>query len=214
MEILLERYRDLVPDRYLVTEERLAKMINVLVHRQYTLRVFMDYVYSHHNLSAIVRSCDAVWVWWLYYRHQKQLRLNDEVTMWAHKWLLIDYVEDIKDFYKSIKDQGYQIVVTTLDQDSKDFREIDYTKPTLIVVGNEVDWVSKESIDFADEKVIIPMYGMSQSLNVSVATAVILYEAQRQRQIAGMYDSPTFPKDLIKKILYKWAFEDIIKNKS
>jgi tRNA (guanosine-2'-O-)-methyltransferase len=59
---LLEEYKDIIPSPYLVTEERLAKMINVLIHRQYTLRLFMDYVYSHHNLSAIVRSADAVGV--------------------------------------------------------------------------------------------------------------------------------------------------------
>jgi tRNA (guanosine-2'-O-)-methyltransferase len=131
--------------------------------------------------------------------------------MGAHKWLMIDYIEDITEFYKNMKKQGYQIVVTALADDAKDFRQVDYTKPTLIVVGNELDGISEESFQFADEKVIIPMYGMSQSLNVSVATAVMLYEAQRQRQAVGMYNKPTFPKDLMKKILYKWAYEDIIR---
>ncbi len=209
----LEKYKNLLPNEYLVTEERLAKILKVLLKRQYDLRVFMDYVYSHHNLSAIVRTCDAVGVMYLYYRHQKQLRLNDEVTMWAHKWLLVEYIENIVDFYKKMKKEGYQIVVTTLDKDSIDFRKVDYTKPTLVVVWNEVDWVSQESIDFADYKVIIPMYWMSQSLNVSVATAVILYEAQRQRQLVWMYNNPTLPESLLKNILKKWVYDDIIKSK-
>jgi len=195
---------------YLVSEERLEKMKNILNSRQNTLRVFMDYVFSSHNLSAIVRTCDAVNVGKLYYRHQKKVRLNNDITMGAHKWIFHEYVEDIEEFYKNIKKEGYQVVVTLLDEETVDFRKVDYTKPTLIVLGNEVDGASDISIKYADKKVIIPMYGMSQSLNVSVANAVILYEAQRQRAAKGMYDTPSLPEDLIQKTLKKWAYDDII----
>ena len=198
---------------YLVSEERLNKMKRILETRQDTLRVFMDYVYSNHNLSAIVRTCDAVNVGKLYYRHQKKVKLNNEITMGAHKWIFHEYVEDIEKFYKDIKSQGYQVVVTLLDEDTIDFREVDYTQPTLIVLGNEVDGASETSIKYADKKVKIPMYGMSQSLNVSVANAVILYEAQRQRVNKGMYDKPQLPPEIIEKTLKKWAYEDIIKRK-
>ncbi len=196
---------------YLVTEERLNKMKKILETRQDTLRVFMDYVYSPHNLSAIVRTCDAVNVGKLYYRHQKKVRLNNDITMGAHKWIFHEYIEDIEKFYQDIKNQGYQVVVTLLDEDTIDFREVDYTKPTLIVLGNEVDGASEVSIKYADKKVIIPMYGMSQSLNVSVANAVILYEAQRQREAKGMYNKPQLPQEIIEKTLKKWAYDDIIK---
>ena len=199
--------------QYLVTPQRLEKMKQILYTRQNTLRVFMDYVYSHHNLSAIVRTCDAVNIGKLYYRHQKKVKLNNEITMGAHKWIFHEYVEDIEKFYENIKKEGYQVVVTLLDEDTIDFREVDYTKPTLIVLGNEVDGASEVSIKYADKKVIIPMYGMSQSLNVSVANAVILYEAQRQRKEKGMYNTPSLPQDLIEKTLKKWAYEDIIKGK-
>jgi len=195
---------------YLVSEERLNKMKRILETRQDTLRVFMDYVYSPHNLSAIVRTCDAVNVGKLYYRHQKKVKLNNEITMGAHKWIFHEYVDDIQKFYQDIKSQGYQVVVTLLDEDTVDFREVDYTKPTLIVLGNEVDGASETSIKYADKKVIIPMYGMSQSLNVSVANAVILYEAQRQRAAKGMYDKPQLPPEIIEKTLKKWAYDDII----
>jgi tRNA (guanosine-2'-O-)-methyltransferase len=185
-------------------------MKKILYTRQNTLRVFMDYVYSHHNLSAIVRTCDAVNIGKLYYRHQKKIKLNNEITMGAHKWIFTEYVEDIENFYKNIKKEGYQVVVTLLDKDTIDFREVDYTKPTLIVLGNEVDGASEISIKYADKKVIIPMYGMSQSLNVSVANAVILYEAQRQREKKGMYNKPSLSPEIIEKTLKKWAYEDII----
>jgi len=198
---------------YLVTKKRLEKMKKILYTRQWTLRVFMDYVYSPHNLSAIVRTCDAVNVGKLYYRHQKKVKLNNDITMGAHKWIFHEYIEDIEEFYKNIKKEGYQIVVTMLDETSIDFREVDYTKPTLIVLGNEVDGVSEVSIRYADKKVIIPMYGMSQSLNVSVANAIMLYEAQRQRSIKGMYDKPSLPPELIEKTLKKWAYDDILEEK-
>jgi len=195
---------------YLVSEERLNKMKKVLETRQDTLRVFMDYVYSPHNLSAIVRTCDAVNVGKLYYRHQKKVKLNNEITMGAHKWIFHEYIDDIEKFYQDIKSHGYQVVVTLLDEDTVDFREVDYTKPTLIVLGNEVDGASETSIKYADKKVIIPMYGMSQSLNVSVANAVILYEAQRQRSLKGMYNKSQLNQEVIEKTLKKWAYDDII----
>jgi len=198
---------------YLVTEERLNKMKQILYTRQWTLRVFMDYVYSSHNLSAIVRTCDAVNIGKLYYRHQKRVRLNNDITMGAHNWIFNEYIEDIEKFYQDIKKEGYQVVVTMLDETSVDFREVDYTKPTLIVLGNEVDGVSDISIKYADKKVIIPMYGMSQSLNVSVANAIMLYEAQRQRQAKGMYEKPQLPQELIEKTLKKWAYDDILEEK-
>ena len=197
--------------QYLVTDERLDKMKRLLFSRQNSLRVFMDYVFSSHNLSAIVRTCDAVNIGKLYYRHQKKVKLNNEITMGAHNWIFHQYVEDIEKFYQDIKKEGYQVVVTMLDEDTVDFREVDYTKPTLVVLGNEVDGASEISVKYADKKVIIPMYGMSQSLNVSVANAVILYEAQRQRSLKGMYDTPSLPQEIIEKTLKKWAYDDIVK---
>ncbi len=173
---------------YLVSEKRLNKMKKILKTRQATLRVFMDYVFSNHNLSAIVRTCDAVNIGKLYYRHQKKVKLNNEITMGAHKWIFHKYIEDIEKFYQNIKNQGYQVVVSLLDKETVDFREVDYTKPTLIVLGNEVDGAS----------------------GVSIKYAVILYEAQRQRIAKGMYDTPQLSPKIIEKTLKKWAYDDII----
>ena len=188
----------------MVTSRRLEKMKQVLKTRQWDLRVFMDYVYSEHNLAAIVRTADAVNVWKLYYRHQKKVRINKEIAMKADKWMFIEYVDEIENFYKKLKSQWYQVVATLLDDDTIDFREVDYTKPTLIVLGNEVDGVSEITKSYADKKVSIPMYWMSQSLNVSVANAVMLYEAQRQRQLAWMYDKMQIPQEVYEETLKKW----------
>jgi len=188
----------------MVTPERLAKMKRVLKTRQWDLRVFMDYVYSEHNLSAIVRSADAVNVGKVYYRHQKNIKINKHIAMKADQWMDLENVINIDEFYQNLKNDWYQIIVTVLDSDSVDFRQVDYTQPTLIVLGNEVDGVSQESLKYATQKVYIPMYGMSQSLNVSVANAVMLYEAQRQRQLAGMYDKMQIPSEVYEETLKKW----------
>ena len=94
------------------------------------------------------------------------------------------------------------------------FRSVDYTKPTVIVVGNELEGVSEEVGKVADVNVVIPMYGMAQSLNVSVATAVLLYEAERQRSQRGLYEKPQLTLEEIKAILKKWAYEDVIEDRS
>jgi len=193
---------------YLVNEKRLNKMINVLKSRQMDLEIFMDNVYSNHNLSAIIRTADAVNVGYVYYRHEKNTRLNDNITMGAHNWVFNKYIENIDDFYKS--KQNSQIIITTLEEDSVDFRDIDYTIPTLIVFGNEINGVSEKTKHYATKKVIIPMYGMTQSLNVSVAAGIILYEAQRQRMQKNLYNIPQLSQKEIDKILYKWAYENII----
>ncbi len=188
----------------MVTQRRLEKMKKVLQTRQYDLRIFMDYVYSEHNLAAIIRTADAVNVWKVYYRHQKNIKINKEIAMKVDKRMEIENVKDVENFYNNIKQQWYQIIATILDKDTIDFREVDYTKPTLIVLWNEVDWISDITKKYADKKVIIPMYWMSQSLNVSVANAVILYEAQRQRQLAWMYDKMQIPQNLYEETLKKW----------
>jgi tRNA (guanosine-2'-O-)-methyltransferase len=197
-----------------ITEERLKKIISVLKKRQKDLQVFTDNVKNQHNFSAILRTCDAVGVLYLYYRFLGQGELiNEEITMGSHKWVLHKEVKDIDMFFKEKKKNGFQIVATYLSKDSIDFRDIDYTKPTLIVVGNEVQGVSREVLKYADKQIIIPMYGMAQSLNVSVATGVILYEAQRQRALKGMYEKSSLDEEEIKNIVKKWSTVDVINQK-
>ncbi len=190
-------------------------MIEVLKKRQKDLLVFMDDVKNEHNFSAIVRTCDAVGVLYLYYYYSlnREIPVNEGITMGAHKWVLLSKVEDKVDFLHKKKKDGYQIVSTYLSEKSVHFREVDYTKPTVIVVGNELSGVSEEIVELSDYQVIIPMYGMVQSLNVSVATGVLLYEAQRQREEKGMYSKPSLTDIEIEKILQKWAYEDVIREK-
>jgi tRNA (guanosine-2'-O-)-methyltransferase len=198
-----------------ITENRLKKFLKVLSKKQKDLEVFVDNVKNEHNFSAIVRTCDAVGVLNLYYRYEgnKENLINESISRGSHKWIFLNKIENIEEFFLNKKEDGFQIVATYLSENSIHFRKIDYTKPTLIVMGNELEGVSKEILKFTDHQIIIPMYGMVQSLNVSVATAVVLYEAERQRYEKGMYNKPTISQEEIEKIIYKWGREDIIKNR-
>jgi len=106
------------------------------------------------------------------------------------------------------------VVVTHLEERAISFREIDYSKPTLLVIGNEKEGVSPEVIEIADEVIIIPMQGMVQSLNVSVATALILYEAQRQLENAGRYDKPVISEEKREEIKAAWVYRDTVARRS
>ena len=202
-------------EKVLVLERRLRRFEEVLKRRQKDLVLFVENVKNEHNFSAIVRTCDAVGVLNIYFYHEgrKSLPINEGITMGAHKWVLLHRVDEPITALKSLRRKGFQVVSTWLDEDSVDFRSVDYTKPTLIVVGNELDGVSERVAELSDVRIKIPMFGMVQSLNVSVATAVILYEAQRQREKKGMYEKSSLSPREIERIIHKWGYEDVIVTK-
>jgi len=200
---------------YLVLERRLERLRRVLEKRQKDLIVFVDSVRNEHNFSAIIRTCDAVGVLRVYYSpgEGKPAKINEGITQGAHKWVFVERVDNPLDKLAEFRGKGFQIVATWLGEDSVDYREVDYTLPTVLVVGNELQGVSPEILELADKKIVIPMFGMVQSLNVSVATGIILYEAVKQRERKGMYDRPSLSKEEIERILKKWAYEDVIKER-
>ncbi len=200
------------------TEVRLARIDDALTRKQPTLQVMLDNVHSSQNLSAVIRSADAVGVLDIYYstKINETLRIHKTITQGAHRWTHRYRMNDADKvaFLKQKKEQGFQVVVTHLEERAVSFREIDYTKPTLLVMGNEKEGVSPEVIAQADEVIIIPMQGMVQSLNVSVATALILYEAQRQLENAGMYDTPQISLEKREEIKSAWVYRDTIARRS
>lgn len=202
----------------MINEKRLQRIDDILTRKQPTLQVMLDNVHSSQNLSAIIRSSDAVGVLDIYYstKENETLRIHKTITQGAHRWTHRYRMDDTDKaaFLKEKKSQGFQVVVTHLEERAVSFREIDYTKPTLLVMGNEKEGVSPEVIAEADEVIIIPMQGMVQSLNVSVATALILYEAQRQRENADMYDTPQINSEKREVIKAAWIYRDTIARRS
>jgi len=200
------------------SDERLERIDEILLRKQPTLKIMLDDIHSSQNLSAILRTCDGVGVQHLYYTtsDNKDLRIHKTITQGAHRWVERIRIgrEEKRAFFQKKQKEGYQLVVTHLEERAVSFREVDYTKPTIIVMGNEKDGVSSETVDLADAVIIIPMQGMVQSLNVSVAAALILYEAERQLESAGRYDTPQFPDEEREKIKNDWLYRDNIARRS
>lgn len=168
--------------------QRYARIRAMLAARQHDLTVCMEQVHKPHNVSAVIRTADAVGV------HEvhavwpgSRMRTMVSSAAGSNSWVQVKTHRTIADAVTHLKDQKMQILATNLSDKAVDFREIDYTRPTCILMGQEKTGITQEALDLADQDIIIPMIGMVQSLNVSVASALILYEAQRQRQNAGMY---------------------------
>jgi len=202
----------------MINDKRIQRIDDTLTRKQPTLQIMLDNVHSSQNLSAIIRSCDAVGVLDIYYstKENESLRIHKTITQGAHRWTHRYRMNDAHKaaFLKEKKAQGFQVVVTHLEERAVSFREIDYTKPTLLVMGNEKEGVSPEVIGMADEVIIIPMQGMVQSLNVSVATALILYEVQRQLENAGRYDESMLSEEKREEIKAAWVYRDTVARKS
>ncbi|MBO9490396.1 tRNA (guanosine(18)-2'-O)-methyltransferase TrmH [Endozoicomonas sp. G2_1] len=187
-----------------MTPERLQRINQMLDHRQPDLTVCMEGVHKNHNLAAVVRTCDAIGVsdvhavW-----KNEQMRVSGGSAAGSQNWVNVHNYSQTKDAIGELKKQGMQVLVTNLSESAIDFREVDYTKPTAIILGQEKFGASETALELADQDIIIPMVGMVQSLNVSVACSVVLYEAQRQRQLAGMYDKATINEAERQRILFE-----------
>ncbi|MBW8191170.1 tRNA (guanosine(18)-2'-O)-methyltransferase TrmH [Neiella marina] len=172
----------------MATDARFERINTVLDRRQMDLTVLMEHVNKPHNLSAIVRTADAVGVHDLHaIWHDQDLERSNFYSSGSNNWTRVHRQPDIDTAVDTLKQQGMQILATNLSDSAIDFREVDYTKPTAIILGTERFGISERALELADQHIVVPMMGMVQSLNVSVASALILYEAQRQRDIAGLY---------------------------
>ena len=186
-----------------MTPERLQRINDMLALRQTDLTVLLEEVHKPHNVSAIIRSCDAVGVQNVHTVWFEKVATIRPISMGAHDWIDIHSHRTVEDAITQLKGEGKQVLVTHLSDTAIDFRAVDYTKPTAIIFGQERFGATEQAIAQADQDIVIPMMGMTQSLNVSVAAALILYEAQRQRQDAGMYQNTQLPEALRQRILFR-----------
>ncbi|MEX2502260.1 MAG: tRNA (guanosine(18)-2'-O)-methyltransferase TrmH [Trueperaceae bacterium] len=187
------------------TERRAQRAFDVLARRQPDLTVVAEDVYKPHNLSAMLRSCDAVGIPTVHaVRPTGGLATYNATSASAEKWVDLVVHRSVRDALAAVRAQGMQVLAATFSDDAIDYRDADFLRPTAIVFGNERDGVTPEAADAADGHVIVPMLGMVQSLNVSVAAAVILFEAQRQRRDAGRYRSPALDAQTRNDLAYRW----------
>lgn len=189
------------------TPKRLKKLIEVLNKRQQNLTIVLENINDPHNLSACLRSCDAVGVsnvYIVYHGTQPERKLGRNAAASATKWLKIHRYYDVNECFDELRKKEMLIYTTALGEKSKSLYDLDLTKGVALCFGNEHHGVSDIALELADGNFNIPQVGMIQSLNISVACAVSLYEAYRQRMEVGEYENTKLSRSEFEKQLQIW----------
>lgn len=188
------------------TPRRRARLREVLAHRQPDLTLVLANIHDPHNVSAIYRSCDAFGVArvHLYYTDTPFPQLGRKTSASARKWVESVRHAERDAMLAGLRAEGHQVLATSFTPEARPLRSFDFTRPTAVVMGNEHSGVEQALLEACDGQIYIPMYGMIQSFNVSVAAAIILAEAARQREAADMYDSPRMDDAALEAKLEEW----------
>ena len=193
---------------------RFERLQTVLNRRMADLTVVLEAVEKPHNLSAILRSCDAVGV---FEAHAVSLagrpRTFNSTAQGSQKWVPLHPHPSIEECLSGLKAKGFRIYGTHLSVDARDYRDCDFTGPSCFLMGAEKWGMSDEALAMVDQPLFIPMTGMVQSLNVSVAAATLLFEALRQRERAGLIPSKgegvPGGEAAYRKLLFEWAYPQV-----
>ena len=193
--------------RGFITPERLERIRSVLAHRQKDVTLVMDNIWDPHNVSAILRSCDAFGLHrvHLYYTVEKWPDLGKKSSASAKKWIERVRHDNAAEMLSEFSANGVQVIRTGFSGTAKPLYDFDFTRPTAVILSNEHRGASQELVDAVPEELYIPMQGMVQSLNVSVAAAVILYEMFSQRRRAGLLDTPAFSPEEMEALALEWS---------
>ena len=191
-----------------MTPERYQRLMQVLNKRQNNLAVVLENVFDPHNISAVMRSCDAVGIQDVYVLNSKIARHKKwgaKSSSSAAKWLTVHQFTDADTCITEIRRKYGKILTTHLSSDATDIYDMDLTQSVALVFGNEHAGVSDEIRALSDGNFIIPQVGIIKSLNISVACAVTIYEAYRQKKRAGHYDQRNLPESRFNNLLKDWG---------
>lgn len=189
--------------------ERRDKLIAVLNKRQAGLCVVLENIHDPHNVFAVMRTCDAVGIQDVYVINTKipqKKKIGMHSSSGAAKWLSMHKFTSVSECMKEVQSQYKLIAATHLGAVSKSLYELNFLESTALLFGNEHDGLSDEILQYATTNFIIPQAGIIQSLNISVACAVSIYEAYRQRSQAGMYDECSLSAEKYETLKRKWGF--------
>lgn len=195
-----------------MTPERRQKLISVLSKRQNDITVVLENVFDPHNISAVMRTCDAVGVQDIYILNTKippHKKWGPKSSSSAAKWLTIHQYDNAEECFSSLRKRYSTILTTHLSSDAVSLHAIDFTKSIALVFGNEHEGVSEEIRKLADGNFVIPQVGIIRSLNISVACAVTLYEAFRQKIQAGHYNQSKLDDVRMKSLLEEWGLNEM-----
>jgi tRNA (guanosine-2'-O-)-methyltransferase len=194
-----------------MTPERKEKITSVLNKRQGDITVVLENVFDPHNISAVMRSCDAVGIQDIYILNTKiprHKKWGAKSSSSAAKWLTIHQFENAEECFSVLRKTYSTILTTHLSTDAVDLYSVDLTRSVALVFGNEHSGVSDEIRALADGNFIIPQAGIIRSLNISVACAVSLYEAFRQKTKAGHYQQQKLDETRYKLLLDEWSLNE------
>ena len=192
-----------------MTPERINRLETVLNKRQPDLTVVLENVFDPHNISAVMRTCDAVGIQDIYILNHKippHRKWGAKSSSSAAKWLSIHQFTNAVDCFAELRKHYKKIYTTHLSSDAVSLHQLNLTEPVALVFGNEHSGVSDEIIAMADGNFIIPQVGIIKSLNISVACAVTLYEAFRQKNNAGHYAEPKLEGEKLITLRNEWGF--------
>jgi len=186
---------------------RLEKIRSVLARRQPDLTVVFENIHDAHNVSAMLRSCDAVGVLRveLIYTTERFPAIGKKSSSSAHKWIPRRKHRSVCACYDLLSSEGFTIYASRISHSSTPLYDLDLTGKVALVFGNEHRGVSDEAGEKADRNFVIPMMGMIESLNVSVACGVTLYEALRQRLVRGDLNHPKFSEEELRELMESWS---------
>jgi tRNA (guanosine-2'-O-)-methyltransferase len=193
-----------------MTPERFNRLTTVLDKRQGNITVVLENVFDPHNISAVMRTADAVGLQDIYILNTKiprHKKWGAKSSSSAAKWLTIHQYDNAEECFSSLRKRYSTILTTHLSSDAVSLHGIDMTQSIALVFGNEHSGVSEEIRVLADGNFIIPQAGIIQSLNISVACAVTLYEAFRQKSIAGHYDQRSLDVERYEALQQEWGFD-------
>jgi tRNA (guanosine-2'-O-)-methyltransferase len=194
-----------------MTPERREKLLAVLHKRQNDLAVVLENVQDPHNISAVMRTCDAVGVQDIYVlntRIPRHKKFGPRSSSSAAKWLSVHQFENAAECFEALRKKYSRILTTHLSADAVNLYDIDFTGSIALVFGNEHSGVSEDIRAMADGNFIIPQMGIIRSLNISVACAVTLYEAYRQKNAAGHYGAQKISNELHSELFNTWGLTD------
>jgi len=184
-----------------MTPQRLQRFTEVVKRRQPDFTVILENVHDPHNIAAVLRSCDSVGITEIYVLFTEQgltperIKMGKRSSAGAKRWVEVNLFDDLQHCFTVVRKKYKRILSAHLDDQAENLFDLELSGPVALLFGNEHDGVSEEANGMADGSFIIPQQGMVQSLNISVACAVTLYEAMRQRLRAGRYgtDTPLSP---------------------
>ncbi len=194
-----------------MSPDREHKIRRVIRQSQPDLTIILENVFDPLNISAVLRSCDAVGIREIFivytvdYLTKRGLKIGKKTSGGAFKWIDFYVFTDLEECFRRVRERYSRILATRLGEDSKSLYDLDLSQPTALLFGNEDEGVTAEALALADGNFLIPQVGFTDSLNISVACAVSLFEAQRQRKAKGYYDAhPRFSAGQQEQLFQRW----------